>query len=128
MKIRIIALALLCMLMLVGCSNNSSSKKGDSSETTTTTTTTHKNLSFEATALMVSDDGHIGMIESDYVIDDANGEIGVARLDYDDDNVKVSSDVKEGDRIRITVWGSGISMRESYPPILFEIKSIEKIN
>lgn len=127
MKIRIIALALLCMLMLVGCSNNSSSKKGDSSETTTTTTT-YKNLSFEATALMVSDDGHIGMIESDYVIDDANGEIGVARLEYDDDDVKVSSDVKKGDRIRITVWGSVISMKESYPPILFEIKSIEKIN
>lgn len=128
MKIRIIALALLCMLMLVGCSNNSSSKKGDSSETTTTTTT-HKNLSFEATALMVSDDGHIGMIESDYVIDDDNGEIiGLAYLEYDDDDVKVSSDVKKGDRIRITVWGNVISMKESYPPKLYDIKSIEKIN
>lgn len=115
------------MLMLVGCSNNSSSKKGDSSETTTTTTT-YKNLSFEATALMVFDDGYIAMIESDYVIDDANGEIGVAYLGYDDDDVKVSSDIKDGDRIRITVWGNVISMKESYPPQLYDIKSIEKIN
>lgn len=124
MKIKVIALAFLCMLMLVGCTEDSSSEKDNT--TKAATTTTYKNLSFEATVLMVLDNGHVGLIESDYVIDSANGKIGKARLEYDD-SVEVDSDIKEWDKIKITVWGDVIGMKESYPPIIFDIKSIEKI-
>lgn len=213
MKIKIIALAFLCMLMLVGCTDDSSSEKSKTTSTTPTTTTAHEDISFEATVIDVTseryvhfvdidadldgsgqkvgkarldydidsvdvsdgikngdkvkittngeiglgesvppvvfgikkiekigegkdisfeatvikaDDGHVGLIESDYVIDSANGKIGKARLEYDD-SVEVDSDIKEWDKIKITVWGDVIGMKESYPPIIFDIKSIEKI-
>ncbi len=125
MKLKSIVLAFLCMLLLVGCNGDSSSEKETTSKTTSTTT--QKNLSFEATATIVDDDGRVLMIESDYVIDSSNGKIGEARLRYDD-SVKVPSDIKEGDRIKVTVWGDGIGMKESSPPIIYDIKSIEKIS
>lgn len=124
MKLKSIVLSVLCMLLLVGCSDSSSS--GEDNTTKATTTTTYKNLSFEAAVLMVLDSGHINLIESDYVIDSANGKIGKARLEYDD-NVEVASDIKAGDKIKVTLWGDVIGMKESYPPIIYDIKSIEKI-
>ncbi len=74
MKIKSIVLAFLCIFLLVGCNGNSSSEKETTSKTTTTTT--QKNLSFEATATLVDDDGRVLMIKSDYEIDSANGKIG----------------------------------------------------
>lgn len=124
MKLKSIVLSVICMLMLVGCAEDSSSEKDNT--TKTTTTTTYKNLSFEATVLMVLDNGYIGLIESDYVIDSANGKIGKARLEYDD-GVEVDADIKAGDKIKVTVLGDVIGMKESSPPIIFDIKSIEKI-
>lgn len=116
---------LLCMFLLVGCTDDSSSEKSKTTSTTTTTTA-HEDISFEATVLMALDNGYVGLIESDYVIDSANGKIGKARLEYDD-SVEVASDIKEGDKIKVTVLGDVIGMKESSPPIIFDIKSIEKI-
>lgn len=124
MKSKIIVLVALCMLLLVGCTDDSSSENSKTTNTTTTNTT-YKNTSFEATVLQMGD-GHIGLIDSDYVIDSSNGKIGEARLRYDD-SVKVPSDIEEGDRIKVTVWG-GLQMLESYPPIIIDVKSIEKIS
>ena len=126
MKIKSIVLLVMCMLMLVGCAEDSSSEKSQTTERTTTTATS-EDISFEATVLGVSDSGHIDIIESDYVIDAANGEIGEAWLEYDD-SIEVASDIKEGDKIKVTVWGDAIAMKESSPPIIYDIKSIEKLN
>lgn len=123
MKLKSIVLAFLCMFLLVGCTDDSSSENSKTTNATTTNTT-YKNTSFEATVLQIGE-GQIGLIESDYVIDSSNGKIGEARLRYDD-SVKVPSDIKEGDRIKVTVWG-GLQMLESYPPIIIDVKSIEKI-
>lgn len=123
MKLKSIVLAFMCMLLLVGCTDDSSSENSKTTNATSTNTT-YKNTSFEATVLQMGE-GHIDLIDSDYVIDSSNGEIGEARLRYDD-SVKVPSDIKEGDRIKVTVWG-GLQMLESYPPIIIDVKSIEKI-
>ncbi len=127
MKIKIIALAFLCMLMLASCADNSSSEKSKTTESTTTTTTANKDISFEATVLGVLDSGYIYLIESDYVIDSANGKIGKAKLRYDE-SVGAPSDIKKGDKIKVTVYGDVIGMNESDPPIIFDIKSIKKIS
>ncbi len=124
MKLKSIVLAFLCMLLLAGCTDDSSLKKAET--TKAVTTTTYKNDSFEATVLQIGK-GQIGLIESDYVIDSSNGKIGEARLRYDD-SVKVPSDIKKGDKIKVTVWGDGIGMKESSPPIIYDVKSIEKIS
>lgn len=123
MKLKSIVLAFMCMLLLVGCTDDSSSENSKTTNATTTNTT-YKNTSFEATVLQMGE-GHIDLIDSDYVIDSSNGKIGEARLRYDD-SIKVPSDIKEGDRIKVTVWG-GLQMLESYPPIIIDVKSIEKI-
>lgn len=123
MKLKPIVLAFMCMLLLVGCTDDSSSENSKTTNATTTNTT-YKNTSFEATVLQMGE-GHIDLIDSDYVIDSSNGEIGEARLRYDE-SVEVPSDIKVGDRIKVTVWG-GLQMLESYPPIIIDVKSIEKI-
>ncbi len=99
MKLKSIVLAVLCILLLAGCTDDSSLEKAET--TKAVTTTTYKNTSFEATVLQIGE-GQIGLIESDYAIDSSNGKIGEARLRYDD-SVKVPSDIKEGDRIKVTV-------------------------
>lgn len=124
MKPKSIVLAFLCMFLLVGCTDDSSSENSKTTHATTTNTT-YKNTSFEATVLQIGE-GQIGLIESDYVIDSSNGKIGEAWLEYDE-SVEVPSDIKVGDRIKVTVWGDGIGMKESSPPIIYDIKSIEKI-
>lgn len=121
MKLKFIVLALFCMLLLVGCTDDSSS---ENDVTTKNTTTTYKNFSFEATALEVLSDGTITTIDADF--EDSAQRVGEAWLEYDE-SVEVPSDIKVGDKIKITVWGNCVSMKESSPPIIFDIKSIEKI-
>ena len=122
MKSKIIVLSVLCMLLLVGCTNDSSSEKDNSSKVTTTTTSKYD--SFEATVLTIDDDGHILFIGSCTGLNCLKKDEEV-RFEYDD-SIEVPSDIKEGDRIKVTYVDYLIE--ETYPPrLVIDVISIEKI-
>ncbi len=81
-------------------------------------------VSFEATMLK-ADDGYITLVDAEYT--DANGEkVGESRLEYDKD-IKVPSDINVGDKIKVTV-GEDFGIIETGPPIITDVKSVEKIS
>lgn len=126
MKIKFIVLAALCMLLLVGCTDDSSSEKAKITESTTTTTTANKDITFEATVIDVTSEGYVHFIDIDADLDGSGQRIGNARLDYDIDSVEVSDDIKNGDKVKITINGE-FGLSESIPPVVFGIEKIEKI-
>lgn len=125
MNIKSIVLAVLCMLLLVGCTDDSSSEKSKATESATIpTTTAHEDISFEATVLKAYD-GYITLVDAE--LTDGNGDkIGEAKPEYDK-SVKVPSDIKVGDKIKITV-GANYGIVETGPPIITDVKKIEKIS
>lgn len=125
MKLKSIVLSVMCMLLLVGCSDSSSSEKDNTTKATTTTTTTaHEDISFEATVIK-ADDGYITLVDAE--LSYGNGEkVGESRLECDD-SVEIPSDIEEGDKLKVTV-GQDFSIIETGPPIITNIKSIEKIS
>lgn len=128
MKSKIIVLAVLCMFLLVGCTDDSSSEKAKTTESTTTTTTTaNKDITFEATVLDVTSEGYVHFADIDADFDGSGQRVGKARLDYDIDSVEVSDDIKNGDKVKITINGE-LGLSESIPPVVFGIKKIEKIS
>lgn len=132
MKIKFIVLSVLCLLLLAGCSdeNSSTSSTNTSRSERVTTTTTYKNTSFEAVVDTVDDKGYIILIKSDYLNDTGKDYEGLdeAHLRYDESVDGYDEVFKKGDKIKITVWGEGIKMLESFPPIIYDIKSIQKID
>ena len=127
MKLKSIVLAVLCMLLLVGCTDDSSSEKEMTSKTTTTTTTANKDITFEATVLDVTSEGYVHFADIDADFDGSGQKVGKARLDYDIDSVEVSDDIKNGDKVKITINGE-LGLGDSIPPVVFGIKKIEKIS
>ncbi len=128
MKLKSIVLSVMCMLLLVGCSDSSSSEKDNTTKATTTTTTTaHEDISFEATVIDVTSEGYVHFVDIDADFDGSGQKVGKARLDYDIDSVDVSDGIKNGDKVKITTNGE-IGLGESVPPVVFGIKKIEKIN
>ena len=83
-----------------------------------------KDISFEATVIK-ADDGYITLVDAE--LSYGNGEkVGESRLECDD-SVEIPSDIEEGDKLKVTV-GQDFSIIETGPPIITNIKSIEKIS
>ena len=131
MKIKFIVLSVLCLLLLAGCSdeNSSTSSTNTSRSERVTTTTTYPRISFEATVEIANDEGKIVLIKSDYLNDTGKDDefLEKAFLDYNASVDGYDEVFKKGDKIKITCWGNKISFKESAPPHIYDIESIEKI-